>query len=249
MCPFVRKRIPLTYACRNVWAALSACRCPRLPHVVATYEMPDEFVVVCDYVPGDTLVQRIDEQGSFDLSDAAGVLAQLCEAVGALHEQGIVHRDIAPANVVLATQGAHLIDLGAARMLSDTPIHDSKQGTWGFAAPEQFGFAPADTRADTYALGKVAAYMLTGIMPDEKAGELAFTQTSELPMPVREVLARACAYGPSARYQTVQELAEAFSRAVAAAQGGLDAVCGGAVGGVGASGADTAGTGSIFWCR
>ena len=60
--PFIRKRIPSKLARRGVWAMLAECGCARLPRVVATYEMPDEFVVVCDFVrslsPGTAALAR-----------------------------------------------------------------------------------------------------------------------------------------------------------------------------------------------
>ena len=61
--PFVRKRIPSKLARRGVWGTLAECDCARLPHVEATYEMPDEFVVVCDYVPGQNLEQLVAARG------------------------------------------------------------------------------------------------------------------------------------------------------------------------------------------
>ena len=61
--PFVRKKIPSPLAQRNVWAALSACQSNRLPRVEATYELPDRFVIVYDYVPGSTLAQIAEENG------------------------------------------------------------------------------------------------------------------------------------------------------------------------------------------
>ena len=61
--PFVRKKIPSPLAQRNVWAALSACQSNRLPRVEATYELPDRFVIVYDYVPGSTLAQIVEENG------------------------------------------------------------------------------------------------------------------------------------------------------------------------------------------
>ena len=61
--PFVRKKIPSPLAQRNVWAALSACQSNRLPRVEATYELPDRFVIVYDYVPGSTLAQIAEEKG------------------------------------------------------------------------------------------------------------------------------------------------------------------------------------------
>lgn len=61
--PFVRKKIPSPLAQRNVWAVLSACQSNRLPRVEATYELPDRFVIVYDYVPGSTLAQIVEEKG------------------------------------------------------------------------------------------------------------------------------------------------------------------------------------------
>lgn len=61
--PFVRKKIPSPLAQRNVWAALSACQSNRLPRVEATYELPDRFVIVYDYVPGlRTFSWRLSER-------------------------------------------------------------------------------------------------------------------------------------------------------------------------------------------
>lgn len=217
--PFVRKRMPLASARRGVWAMLAECACPYLPHVHAMYEMPDEFVAICDYVPGETLLARVEGQGPFMLADARVVMAALCEAVGALHAHGIVHRDIAPANIVLADDGAHLIDLGSACMLN-TEAHEENAplGTWGFAAPEQHGFAQVDIRSDIYGLGRVTAYMLTGVLPEKQACDSPFTQMGTLPQAVVEVLARACAFEPSTRYQSVGEFAEAFDRACGAGE-------------------------------
>ena len=68
--PFVRKRIPAARAHRGVWAALPEIDCARLPHIEATYEMPDEFIVVYDYVPGETLEQLVESRGKLDAAKA-----------------------------------------------------------------------------------------------------------------------------------------------------------------------------------
>lgn len=64
--PFVRKRIPLIHAHRAVWALLADCPNPALPRVRATYELPDEFVVVYDYVIGETLEMRLQRTGAVE---------------------------------------------------------------------------------------------------------------------------------------------------------------------------------------
>ena len=77
--PFVRKKIPSPLAQRNVWAALSACQSNRLPRVEATYELPDRFVIVYDYVPGSTLAQIAEENGRLAPNVAVQLIDQICE--------------------------------------------------------------------------------------------------------------------------------------------------------------------------
>lgn len=221
--PFVRKRIPAARARRAVWAALADCRCDRLPRVRATYETPDDFVAVCDYVEGSTLEEAVAARGRLPLDGAARMAADLCAAAAALHAQGVAHCDIAPGNVILADDGAHLIDLGIARVMGaggeacGAPDPGQSLGTWGFAAPEQYGFAQADARSDVYAIGRVLAFALTGAHPDDEGFAAALADAAVVPPAVRAVIGRACAFEPSARYQTARELAGALAAAMAGA--------------------------------
>ena len=130
--PFVRKKMPLSHARRDVWAALSSCSCPRLPQVVATYELPDAFVAVYGYVPGDTLAACVEAAGRFSLDRALRATREVCEAVEDLHRHGVIHKDLAPGNVVIAADGAHVIDCGIARMRDGAEDRDERAlGTWG----------------------------------------------------------------------------------------------------------------------
>ena len=211
--PFVRKRIPAKLARRGVWATLVECDSARLPRVEATYEMPDEFVVICDYVPGENLEQLVAARGQLDKRDALQIVAQLCEAVGALHARGIIHRDISPTNVIVAADGAHLIDLGIARFRVEGATRDTTQlGTYGFASPEQYGFAQTDARSDVYSLGRMLGYLLTGVMPAEgEKYESALEDDSLVSPDLRAVIQRASAMEPSARYQSAEAFAAALS--------------------------------------
>lgn len=210
--PFVRKRIPAKLARRGVWATLAECDSARLPRVEATYEMPREFVVVCDYVPGENLEQMVASRGHLDEKDALQIVVQLCEAVGALHARGIIHRDISPANVIVAADGAHLIDLGIARFRVEGATRDTTQlGTYGFASPEQYGFAQTDARSDVYSLGRMLGYLLTGVMPAEGEKYEAALEDDSLASPgLREIIQRASAMEPSARYQSAGAFAAAL---------------------------------------
>lgn len=211
--PFVRKRIPAKLARRGVWATLVECDSARLPRVEATYEMPNEFVVVCDYVPGENLEQLVATRGHLDEAAALQIVAQLCEAVGALHARGIIHRDISPTNVIVAADGAHLIDLGIARFRVEGATRDTTQlGTYGFASPEQYGFAQTDGRSDVYSLGRMLGYLLTGVAPAEgEKYEAALEDDSLVPPDLRAVIQRASAMEPSARYQSAEAFAAALN--------------------------------------
>ena len=167
--PFVRKKMTRGLVRRGVWSALLDCDCPRLPHIENIYQMPDEFVVVYDFIPGKSLRELVAERGRLPESEVISLGLDLCEAAGAVHELGIIHRDITPKNVVVSGDGAHLIDFGIARMYTEGASRDTNTlGTYGFASPEQYGFEQTDARSDVYSIGRVLGYLLTGIMPNDE---------------------------------------------------------------------------------
>lgn len=211
--PFVRKKIRQELARRNVWSALTECSSPRLPRVEATYELPEHFVVVYDFVPGRTLSKVIETDGPLTPESTVSLGIELCEAAEELHRHGIVHRDISPNNIVAAADGAHLIDLGIARMRVEGASKDTTSlGTWGFASPEQYGFAQTDARSDVYSIGRVLGFTLTGIRPDDEAYEQALKSILEhAPAKLVRAITRACSFEPSARFQSATEMAEALA--------------------------------------
>lgn len=206
--PFVRKRIPRELANPGAWSVLMGVDEPLLPQVQNIYMMPDALVVVCAYVKGPTLQARVQAKGPLAPHDAVDVLVQVAHAADVLHEHGVIHRDITPSNVILATDGAHLIDLGIARVRTGEAPHDTTRlGTWGFASPEQYGFAQTDARSDVYSLGRLLAYMLTGVRPDEPGFEAALADPARVPGALRGVVAHACEFEPSSRPQSAADLA------------------------------------------
>ena len=211
--PFVRKKIRQELARRNVWSALTECSSPRLPRVEATYELPEHFVVVYDFVPGRTLSKVIETDGPLTPESTVLLGVELCEAAEELHRHGIVHRDISPNNIVAAADGAHLIDLGIARMRVEGASKDTTSlGTWGFASPEQYGFAQTDARSDVYSIGRVLGFALTGIRPDDETYEQALKAILEhAPTKLVHAITRACSFEPSARFQSATAMAEALA--------------------------------------
>ncbi|WP_419004523.1 serine/threonine-protein kinase [Bifidobacterium pullorum] len=199
---------------RGVWSALGGSTCPRLPRVEATYELPDCVAVVLDYIPGLTLEQAVAERGRLQQNEAVSLAQQICEAVQELHRLGILHRDLTPANIIVADDGAHIIDLGIARPLTDTANRNrdtTALGTYGFASPEQYGFAPTDVRSDIFSLGRILGFMLTGVYPDDTRYTPLLSDDLHVTPRLRAIVERATAFEPSARYQNVAQFAQALT--------------------------------------
>jgi len=207
--PFVRKKIPTVLAQRGVWSALGGSTCPRLPRVEATYELPDCVAVVLDYVPGPTLEQVVAERGRLQQSEAVNLAQQICEAVQELHRLGVLHRDLTPANIIVADDGAHIIDLGIARPLTDTANRNRDTTALG-----TYGFAPTDVRSDIYSLGRILGFMLTGVYPDDTRYTPLLSDDLHVTPRLRAIVERATAFEPSARYQNVTQFARALTSPV-----------------------------------
>jgi len=219
--PLVRKHIPTAIANASAWAAAMESDEPLLPRIESLYRMPDELVVVYEYVPGDSLLKLVEEYGPLSTKRATDVIQDVCKAVSALHERGVVHRGITPGNVIVAEDGAHLVDLGIARQRVEGKRRDTTTlGTWGFAAPEQYGFTQTDARSDIYSLGRLLGFALTGAQPESEQYEQRLHDASVVPAGLARVVEQATAFEPSARYQSAADLAQA----VEAAQPGVTPV-------------------------
>ena len=213
--PLVRKRIKRDVANGEVFSRLSSVCGAHLPRVVETYDLPDQLVIVREYVYGSSLATCVANAGRMGQTAAARVVADVCDAVATLHEQGIVHRDVSPKNVILSPRGAVLIDLGIARAYVEGAQRDTTRlGTWGFASPEQYGFAQTDGRSDVYSVGCLLGYMLTGLTPDSEGYAAALADPGIVRSELRRIVEKACSFEPSERYQSATALRDAVLQAV-----------------------------------
>ena len=139
----------------------------RHPHLVTVYDVIPEdgsVLLVMEYVEGDTLADAL-RRGPVPTERGLAVLRAVGEALDHAHAQGIVHRDVKPANVLLGAAGAvKLADLGIATAADSTRITRTggTVGTAAYMAPEQSEPGPATAAADVYALAAVAFEVLTG---------------------------------------------------------------------------------------
>ena len=142
------------------------------PNVVRTHDYgeADGFTfITMEYVPGVSLRGMLEARGRLTPSACLSLGAQLFRALQAAHDQGVVHRDVKPDNVLLSTTGVlKVMDFGIARLLDggDGAAEDGA-GTLGYMAPEQLLDEPVDSRADLYAAGALLFECLTGRLPYE----------------------------------------------------------------------------------
>jgi serine/threonine protein kinase len=145
------------------------------PNVVRAYDVVEnrsQLYLVLEYVDGCDLAQLVSQFGPLPVADAAGYAVQAARGLAYAHRCGIVHRDVKPANLLLARDGlVKLADLGLAKFLAaEPPRHSSgsgtKLGTPAFMAPEQAeDVHHADARSDLYSLGTTLYHLLTGALP------------------------------------------------------------------------------------
>lgn len=119
------------------------------------------------FVPGPSLGEAVGERGPLPEATVLGLGARLAGALVAVHEAGLLHRDVKPGNVLLALDGPRLIDFGVARHEGATALTatDAVIGTPGYLAPEQASAGPLGPACDVFSLGCVLAYAATGQRP------------------------------------------------------------------------------------
>ena len=184
----------------EVYRQLLSVSCPHLPKVMEVAERNGMAAVLEEYVQGD-LLSMLLEGGCLTPAQAEDITLQLCRALWVLHSMGAVHRDIKPENVILRGSEAVLIDFDASRIFKNDASQDTQiLGTTGYAAPEQYGIAQTDARADIYSLGVLLNIMLTGKHPSR---ELAGGKLGH-------VVQKCTMVNPKKRYKNVLSLMEAL---------------------------------------
>jgi hypothetical protein len=219
--------------------ALAAARLSGTPHVITVFDVgehKEQPYIVMEYLDGGSVHDRLREDGRVPPGQALEWLAQAGTALDRAHAEGVVHRDVKPANLLLDRDGNVVVtDFGIASTTGvDTlTLPGTVLGTAGYLSPEQARGESATAASDRYALGVVAFELLTGRRPYE--GDTAATEAfahvtapvpsaekihPELPDGVDAVLERALAKDPEDRpatcAQLVADLRDAFRGAALA---------------------------------
>ena len=169
-----------------------------MPKIIDTIKAEDEYIIIEEFIKGDSVDYLIKQNGVFSEEKAVSYIIDIGEALKQIHGRNIVHRDITPNNVIIdENDRAVLLDFDIARMEDKSESRDTTLlGTAGFASPEQYGFAPTDTRGDIFSMGALLNFMLTGDVVQKKI----YTKTG-----LYNVISKSIQIDPEKRYRRIEE--------------------------------------------
>ncbi|OBI89441.1 Stk1 family PASTA domain-containing Ser/Thr kinase [Mycobacterium asiaticum] len=201
------------------------------PAIVAVYDTGEAETpagplpyIVMEYVDGVTLRDIVHNDGPMPPKRAIEVIADACQALNFSHQNGIIHRDVKPANIMISsTNAVKVMDFGIARAIADSGNSVTQTaaviGTAQYLSPEQARGDSVDARSDVYSLGCVLYEVLTGEPPftGDSPVAVAYQHVREDPVPPSErhagispdldaVVLKALAKNPENRYQTAAEM-------------------------------------------
>ena len=206
------------------------------PHICTLYDIGQqdevEFLVM-EHVEGVTLAERL-KKGSMALDQALRVALEIADALDKAHNEGLVHRDVKPGNIMLTKAGAKLLDFGLAKLRDPQPgdflassgkdasptVPGTLLGTFHYMAPEQLQGKEVDARSDIFSLGAVLYEMVTGRKAFEGKNQASLIAAilEHEPAPLAQnrpegpplldhVLRRCLAKDPEERWQTMKDMA------------------------------------------
>ncbi len=201
------------------------------PNIVSIYDRgrseDGAYYIAMEHVQRGTLKDRIKRDGALDPGVATGVALQIADALQAAHENGVIHRDIKPQNVLVTRTGdVKVTDFGIARAASSPLTQTSTVlGTAGYMSPEQAMGQSVGQGSDLYSLGVVLYEMLTGELPYDAESPISVAMKHvnepprspreanlEVPEPLDAITLKLLAKNPEDRYASATELADDLER-------------------------------------
>ncbi|MCA9127410.1 MAG: serine/threonine protein kinase, partial [Planctomycetales bacterium] len=210
------------------------------PNVLPIFNVESEGRIpyfVMQYIAGQSLQTRVDREGPLDICTALRIAKQTASALQAAHTQGLVHRDVKPANILLEEGGerAQLSDFGLARTADDASLTRTGivAGTPHYMSPEQANGDSIDTRSDLFSLGCTLYFMLAGRPPFRAESTMAVLNrichhahrplhlvNTSLPRELSRLVDRLLEKRPSKRFESAEAVEAVIDRLLISIQEG-----------------------------
>ena len=192
-------------------------------NIVNVYDVGEDrgtSFIVMELVEGITLKTYISKKGRLSFREAASIALQVSSGLEAAHNNGIVHRDVKPQNILISMDGkAKIADFGIAHAATSDTINSSAMGSVHYSAPEQTRGGYSDAKSDIYSLGITMYEMLTGRVPfdGDSTVEVALKQLQEeipsprsivpeIPYAIEQIILKCTQKSPDRRYASAAEL-------------------------------------------
>ncbi len=192
-------------------------------NIVNIYDVGEESginYIVMEFVDGITLKEYIKDQGRLSAKETTSITLQISAGLEAAHNNGIIHRDVKPQNIMISTDGkVKVADFGIARASTVNTMTSSAMGSVHYSSPEQARGGFSDERSDIYSLGITMYEMLTGHVPfngdtavavalqhlqDEVPGPKE--EVPDIPYSLNQIVLKCTQKSPDRRYQNMAEL-------------------------------------------
>ena len=194
---------------------------PNIVSIITAEKEDNVFFIVMEYVPGETLENLIAVNGPLDVNRGLDFTCQICNAMDHAHHQGVIHRDLRPANVLVTDNDMlKVADFGTSRFLEIAAYGTTVIGSPPYMAPEQF-HGKAVFASDIYSLGITMYQMLTGMLPYDApapadldklmSGELVSPprlKNPSIPKAISDIVMKALSPDVASRYQRATDLME-----------------------------------------
>ena len=205
-------------------------------NIVNIYDVGEDrglYYIVMELVEGITLKNYIQKKGKLSVKEATSIAIQVSLGLQTAHDQGLIHRDIKPQNIIISIDGkVKLSDFGIAKATNSNTNTTSNMGSVHYSSPEQVRGGVSDAKSDIYSLGITMYEMVTGRVPYDGETTVAIAikhlqekmvppsiYTPDLPYSLEQIILKCTQKDPGKRYQNMGELIEDLKRSLMDPQG------------------------------
>lgn len=185
---------------REIYLKIQSLDIPNIPKIYEIIDLDNKLVIIEEYINGISLKEMLDKSKTVPEKKVIKYTLELIKILEGLYSEcpKIIHRDIKPSNIMINNDGIiKLIDFDISRIYKKDKSTDTNiLGTYGYAAPEQFGYNQSDTRTDIYSIGATMNILLTGKLPREEVYKGSLSK----------IIKKCLELDPNKRFQNSNEL-------------------------------------------